>query len=234
MPLHDWAVRTEWEGVYLYWMGEIAQWLKSRLPPGYRAVIGASPYAHLGVAIGKPDVSVTNGSSSKLGASAPPSPAEDALEPDFETVVTTLEEDRTLLVKKSNVLVAAVEIISPANKDRPERRDRYTARYLGYLREGVHLLLVDVHARPAQFSFAARIAVELPIDRQPPPAPQAVSYRVGAVAPFGGRFLGVWQRALAIGSPLPSIPLAISADDKISIDLEATYIEAARKAYVEG
>jgi hypothetical protein len=45
--------------------------------------------------------------------------------------------------------------------------------------------------------------------------------------------MAVWQRALTIGSPLPSIPLAISLDNSIPVDLETTYMEAARKAYVE-
>ena len=235
MPLHDWSERTEWEGVHIYWMGEIAQWLKPRLPKGYRAIIGSSPFAHLGVSLGKPDVSVTkNGPSKPLDSSQPAQSATNPLQPDYETVVATLEEDRTLLIEKDNRLVSAVEIISPANKDRPERRDQYLTRYLGYLRAGVHLLMIDVHARPFQFSFAERIAKELQIvDRPAPPTPQAVSYQVGAGAPFGGRFLAVWQRALAIGSPLPSIPLAISLENVVPVNLESTYMEAARKAYVE-
>lgn len=235
MPLHDWAERTEWEGVHIYWMAEIAQWLKSRLPAGYRAVIGTSPFAHVGVSLGKPDVSVTkNGLGTLPDKQSNETDRSDELAPDYETVVATLEEDHTLLIEKNNRLVSAVEIISPTNKDRPPRRDQYAARYLGYLRAGVHLLLIDVHARPAEFSFGSRIANELGIVDQPvPPAPQAISYQVGAGAPFGGRFLSVWQRELAVGSPLPSIPLAISVDQILQVELEATYMDAARKAYVE-
>jgi len=231
MPLHDWYERTEWESVHYYWMGEIAQWLKPRLPGGYRAIVASSPFAQLGVSIGKPDVSVTNGS--VIGKSVPlknSAVASDAIQPDFETVVATLEEDRSVLVEKNNFLIAAVEIISPANKDRPDRRDLYAARYLGYLRAGVHLLLVDVHAHPLQFSFGQRIAAELQIDTPAPPAPQAESYRVGSGAPFGGKFLAVWQRALAMGSAMQAIPLAVSGDSEIAIDLETTYMDAARKA----
>lgn len=235
MPLHDWAERTEWEGVRIYWMGEIAQWLKPRLPKGYRAIIGSSPFAHIGVSLGKPDVSVTkNGPASPPPSNSPSRTSSDSLQPDYETVVATLEEDRTVLIEKDNRLVSAIEIISPANKDRPDRRSQYGARYLGYLRAGVHLLLIDVHARPFQFSFAQLIAAELQIvDRPAPPTPQAASYQVGAGAPFGGRFLAVWQRTLAIASALPSIPIAISVEDIVSVDLESTYMEAARKAYVE-
>ena len=230
MPLHDWAERTEWEGVHIYWMGEIAQWLKSRLPPGYRAIIGSSPFTRLGVSLGKPDVSLTNGTKA-LPAMAP-TVSPDSSEPDFETVVATLVEDHTLLVELNQRLVAAVEIISPGNKDRPERRDQNAARYLGYIRERVHLLLIDVHARPLQFSFAQRIDDELHIEQAVPSTPQATSYRVGPGAPLGGRFLSVWSRPFTIGASIPAIPIAISASDQITIDLESTYTEAARKAYV--
>jgi hypothetical protein len=229
MPLHDWTERDEWEGMHTYWMTEIAQWLKHRLPPGYRAIIGTSPFAQLSIAPGKPDVSVANGTTPRPHSDA----ARHSVQPDFEAVVATLEEDHTVLVAKNNRLIAAVEIISPANKDRPERRDRYAARYLGYLRSGIHLMIVDVHARPRQFSFAQRIGNELDIERPAPVSPCVASYQVGPGAPTGGRFLSVWQRELAAAAPLPSLPLCISQEDEVSIDLEATYMDAARKAYVE-
>ncbi len=234
MPLHDWSERAEWEGVHIYWMGDIAQWLKPRLPKGYRPVIATSPFAHVGVSLGKPDVSVLNTSPAAPQEALEESTAiGDDMQPDFETIATTLEEDHTLLIQKENRLVAAIEIVSPANKDRPERRDQYSSRYLGYIRAGVHLLLIDVHSRPFQFSFPQRIATELKLDRPALPTPHAVSYQVGSAAPFGGRFLAVWQRALQIGAPIPSITLAITDRDRVVIDLESTYMEAARKADVD-
>lgn len=217
MPLHDWTERSEWEGMHIYWMTEIAQWLKARLPAGYRAVIGSSPYG-----------------SASLSPEPSASISSDALQPDYETVVATLKEEPMLLIERNHSLVAAVEIISPGNKDRPARREQYLARYLGYLHAGVHLLLIDVHRRPLEFSFAERIRMELQIEIAPPPTPQAVSYQVRSSAPFGGRFLAAWQRACVIGELLPSIPLPISAEQLIPVDLEATYMEAAKKAYVEG
>ena len=59
--------------------------------------------------------------------------------------------------REARSLIAAIELISPRNKDRPSSRETYLTRYLGYLLESVHLLLVDVHRRPIGFSFADRI-----------------------------------------------------------------------------
>src|SRR5204863_6263566 len=41
-------------------------------------------------------------------------------------------------------LVAAVEIISPANKDRPESRAQFVAKCEALLRQGVSVVLVDL------------------------------------------------------------------------------------------
>ena len=129
--------------------------------------------------------------------------------------------------------MSAVELVSPRNKDRPSAREAYLARYLGYLLESVHLLLVDVHRRPIGFSFADRIAAELSIARDSLPAPSAVSYRVGEPAATGGRYLAIWTRALSPGASLPTLPLPLGVGSSVTVDLEQTYSAAAMDAYVE-
>ena len=229
MPLHDWNGRTGWEGMHVFWMTEIARGLRAVLPPGYRAVIGSSPLVAIGIAPVKPDVAVTNGS-----AHAPaPAPAAPTPEPDVEVAVATLEEDSSVQVERDGRLIAAVELISPRNKDRPAAREQYAGRYLNYLRGGVHLLLVDVHRRPLGFSFAEALAERLGSLPTAATGPAAVSYRVGAPAAAGGRMLGVWQQPLAVGAPLPAMPLALGADRAVTVELEPAYARAAADSYVE-
>jgi hypothetical protein len=99
--------------------------------------------------------------------------------------------------------------------------------------EGVNLLIVDVHSRPANFSFADQIAHEFDIFNQPSlPPPMAVSYRVGEPAATGGRLLGIWRRPLKPNDPLPSIPLPLDVSLSIWVDLENTYVRAAADAYL--
>jgi hypothetical protein len=238
MPLHDWAALPGWEGVHHLWIAELLYWIKPRLPEGYRAYIGTTPtFAIGGPAEERPDVGVrdhhppTNGP--QAPSSQPPTAPDD--EPDLvEVAVATLQGDRALLVERRGMLVAAVDLVSPRNKDRPSARATYTAAYAGYLLRGVHLLLADVHPRPPQFSFADQIVAELSIPDQPAcPAPCAVAYRVGEEAPKGGRFLAIWRRPLAVGSTLPPLRLPLSVHESVPVDLEATYSRAAAAAYLE-
>jgi len=230
MPLHDWTDRDGWEGLHLFWMTEIARALRATLPPGYRAVIGSSPLVAIGPAPAKPDVAVaTNGHAPNGHTTAPAS----APEPDVEVAVATLDDETTVQVERNGRLVAVVELVSPRNKDRPSAREQYGSRYLGYLRGGVHTLIVDVHRRPLNFSFPQLVATELGEPLPNPVAPCAVSYRVGAPAATGGRMLAAWRHDLTAGEPLPSVPLALTLDDAVMIDLEGTYSRAAIDSYLD-
>jgi hypothetical protein len=91
---------------------------------------------------------------------------------------------------------------------------------------------VDVHARPAGFSFADRIAQELQIQQPSSPPPLAVSYWVGEPAATGGRILAIWRRPLTPDSPLPSATLPLTVDAAVRVDLEQTYQRAVVDAYL--
>lgn len=234
MPLHDWTERGGWEGVHHIWITELLRWVKPRLPEGYRAYIGSVPTVAVDAPAEKPDVSVRRW---EERADEPPSAASpdgvSSLEqPDVEIAVESIEASTALYIEKHGSLVSAVELVSPRNKDRPESRATYLARYLGYLLEGVHLLQVDVHRRPRAFSFADRIADQLRINQPPCPTPFAVGYRVGEPAATGGRLLAIWRRPLAVGGTLPAMVLPLTVHVAVPIDLEQTYTRAAAGAYL--
>ncbi len=238
MPLHEWTDRPGWEGMRHLWITELLRWVKPRLPAGYRAYFGSAPLLAIGAPAGTPDVHVhqwqeTSDAERERHAAESSSALEEELEPEVELAVATLDPGTALLVEQRGRLVAAVELVSPRNKDRPAAREAYLARYLGYLLESVHLLLVDVHRRPVGFSFPDRIAAELSIARESLPAPSAVSYRVGEPAATGGRYLAIWPRALSPGASLPTLPLPLAVGSSIAVDLERTYSSAAVDAYVE-
>lgn len=232
MPLHDWSTLSGWEGVHQVWGVELLYAIKPLLPPAYRAYIGTTPtFAIGGPDTGRPDLGVRDwpqrDSTAIVAANADP-------EPDEEIAVAALAAaDTALLVERSGRLVAAVELVSPRNKDRDSAQAAYTAAYAGYLLRGVHLLLVDVHRRPAAFSFADQIARALGMTASPLAAPQAIGFRVGGPTPDRGRFLAVWRRSLAVGASLPAMRLPLSAEESILVDLEATYHRATEAAYLE-
>jgi hypothetical protein len=236
MPLHDWTDRPGWEGVHHLWITELLRWVKPRLPEPYRAFIGSAPLLAIGGPPERPDLGVRRWSEDS-GSGAEPSATsgrrhEIQMEPDEELAVATFDPVTSLFVERHGRLVSVAEVISPRNKDRPVSRNAYLARYLSYLMDGVHLMLIDVHRRPLSFSFADGIAGELQIVQPPLPAPSGASYRVGAPASTGGRMLAIWRRPFAIGQALPVMPLPLMDDLSIPVELEPTYQAAAADAYL--
>jgi hypothetical protein len=232
MPLHDWTARPGWEGMHLLWISELLRWVKPRLPDGYRAYLGTTPTMAIGSPSTRADLSVRQWSADAAVSAGGPNLSLANEEPDVEVAVATIDPGAALLVERVGRLVAAVELISPRNKDRPVARAAYVSRYVGYVLECVHLLLIDVHPRPIGFSFADQIAEELHFEQTPCPAPLAVSYRVGEPAATGGRILSIWRRPLSSGVVLPTLPLPLSLELKVSVDLEQTYTNAASDAYL--
>jgi hypothetical protein len=127
-------------------------------------------------------------------------------------------------------LVAAIELVSPANKDRPETRAAFTTKVASYLHEGVSVLVVDVvterqanlHNELVQFLGGAETLLI------PPEAGlYAVTYR--PVRRGESAEIDVWHSAFAVGDPLPTMPLRLIADYFVPVELEATYTEACRR-----
>jgi hypothetical protein len=230
MPLHDWSDANGWEGMQLLWIAELLRYLKARLPAGYRAYLGSGPGVAIGAPSLRPDVGVREHAESSVES---PAVSRAVSEPDIEVAVAALDPVPALFVERDGRLVGAVELVFPRNKDRAVARTTYARRYAGYLIEGVHLLLVDVHRRPIGFSFANTISADLQMEREAPlPPPLAASYRVGEPAASGGRLLAIWKRPLRVGEALPNLPLPLNTELAIDLDLEATYMRAAADAYM--
>jgi len=234
MPLHDWSDRTGWEGMHYLWITELLRWVKPRLPIGYRAYISSAPLLAVGAPLDRPDVGVRSWSPTEATRLPGPPVSEtntDADEPDEEIAVATLDPETAVYVERQGRLIAAVELISPRNNDRPIARSAYLARYLGYLLDGAHLVLIDVHRRPVGFSFADQIATELHLEQPSVPPPMAVSYRVGEPAATGGRLLAIWRRPMTVDDTLLPIPLPLTSQQEVILDLDQTYARAAEDAY---
>jgi hypothetical protein len=235
MPLHDWTNDAGWDGFHILWITHLFHAIKPRLPDEFRAYLGSVPALTVAAVTERPDVAVRHWLSEPAPEAAAPatSNADAGLEePDVETGTITLDPQQALYVTYRGRLVAALELISPRNKDRPSARAYYLSRYLGYLKEGAHLLLVDVHRRPLNFSFADALAQELQIEQPPTPAPLTVSYRVGEPAATGGRLLAIWRRPLQVDAPLPTMQLPLTVLASIQVNLEETYMQAAADVYL--
>jgi hypothetical protein len=228
MPLHDWTDDSLWENFHNYWIVKIAETIQPQLPEGYQVYIGS--YSRVGLASAvKPDVGVGG----PVRMSPPAVGPAAAFEPDEVVAVATVEPETAVYVQYRGMMVAAVEIVSPRNKDRLSDQAASTARYAAYVRGGIHLMLIDLLPRPVGFSLADGVVDELGIPNQPSVrTPFVVVYRVGRPTDTGGSFVGVWRRPLSVGNPLPALPLPLSERTGVTVDLETTYQQAARFAYL--
>lgn len=124
-------------------------------------------------------------------------------------------------------LVAAVELVSPSNKDRPENRRTFVNKCEALLKQEVCVTIVDVvTSRTA--NLYGELLDELAAERT------AVAGSVIYAVTCRGRRLGprwrleAWEHELTVGSALPTLPLWLSEDFMVPLDLEATYEETCR------
>lgn len=241
MPLRDHfrppvSKRSSWEGFHGGWPMRIVEDLAPRLPDGFVA----EPRVHLGnyyeidvcTFEHNEDGDRVSGSAreSNVGvATAPqalpiPTLTLDTVFPEqysYEVLIFDLERDRRL--------VAAVEIVSPANKDRPESRQLFVAKCFNLLRQDVCVSIVDL-VTIRQFNLYTELLALLghrePAFGTPEPPTYAVTCRKRTV----GRQtkLDTWSHPLAIGQPLPSLPVWLSETQSVALDLEASYEETCR------
>src|SRR5215213_2061663 len=120
---------VSWEEFHGQWPANIVKQLRQLLPAGYVA----GPRVHLGALV-EVDVSTYGkdapsgghtdegggGVATAVWAPAAPSVAVEAPLPDYDEY-----EVRVYDARKGRRLVAAIEIVSPGNKDRPESRNAF-------------------------------------------------------------------------------------------------------------
>jgi hypothetical protein len=119
------------------------------------------------------------------------------------------------------LLAGAVELVSPANKDRPAHREAFVSRCAAYLQAGIGLVLVDVVTeRPADLhrELLLRLGME---DPGPGPTLSGSAYR--CVERAASTRLDVWQEPLTLGQALPTLPLWLRGGLCLPVELEATY-----------
>jgi hypothetical protein len=190
--------------------------LNQRLPSGYFA----EPNAQFGIEI---DVATFSETSviAPVGSVEP-----DAWIPEAPTatlpfqLTTDVVEVQIFSTQAGPTLVGAIELVSPANKDRPSQRDAFTSKCQTYLQQGIGLIIVDiVTTLSANLHDQLMERLELWTTRLSPGL-YAVAYRVAETNQ--SIHLDLWQR-LAVGSGLPMLPLFLKGRICLPIDLDQTY-----------
>jgi hypothetical protein len=240
MPLRDHfhpplATRRSWDRLHAQWPATIVVALNRFLPKRYVA----GPGVHLGSAIeidvatyetNDPESRASGGSPNGGGVAtavwAPPQPTlAIATDPPGQETYEVLVYN----TDSGERLVAAVEIVSPANNDRPNNRRAFIAKCASLLHEGVCVAIVDlVTTRTSNLyrelmEFLGQQECAFPNDA---PSLYAVALRWTDKADQWT--LETWVNPLAVGSPLPTLPLWLAEDFAVPLELESSYEETCR------
>jgi hypothetical protein len=136
-------------------------------------------------------------------------------------------EVRIYDVRRASRLVAAVELVSPSNKDRPQSRKAFVDKCHALLQQEVCIAIVDTIT-----SLSANLYGELAarLGAKPPKIADSSIYAVSCRTRSGGKGVRVetWEHELRIGSPLPTLPLWLTEELAVDLELEATYEDTCR------
>lgn len=225
--------RGSWEGFHGMWPALMVMDLCKSLPEQYTA----EPRVHLGknfeVDICTFDVSETRAFESNVPdsgvATAVWYPPEPTLT--LELDPTEIYEYEVLIFdqQRGRELVAAIEIVSPANKDRPETRQAFVTKCAALLQKKICVSIVDL-VTVKHFNLYCELLDVFgqtdPAFAPGPPSTYAVTGRSHALA-TRSRFES-WAYPMVVGQTLPVLPIWLDNDHAISLELEVSYQQTCR------
>jgi hypothetical protein len=222
--------RVKWQSFHSLWAGMIAVQLnQSVLSKRYLAVpqtqFGTS--LQVDVATFEEEALSPNGPTEEGGVVtavwAPPKATcvlkRNLADLDVLEVQVHRESDRTL--------VGAIELVSPANKDRPEERTAFVSKVAGYLQEKVGVVVVDVVTERLS-SLHAELMRLLNADEEEAFVLDSDLYATAYRATGKGKRSRVemWLSPLTLLQPLPVMPLWLASEQAVPVDLETSYAAA--------
>jgi hypothetical protein len=135
-----------------------------------------------------------------------------------------------LATEGGRTLVAAIELVSPGNKDRENRRRLFAAKAATYLSRGIGLMIVDVvTSRLGNLHNEMIDLVGLDASYKMPSEQSLYSAAYRPLHVSGSERIEAWPVKLAVGQALPTMPLSLEADFCLAVDLEAAYVEACHR-----
>ena len=230
MPVHDWT-RVEagiFHDFHTVWTGALRNALnEGLLPEGYYALAEQ----HAGRAIA--DVLTLHASpESREPAWSPPDTGGIAVAEAPPRVLrkqtvepSALGRRRSLAIRhvSGHRLIALIESVSPANKDRGQHVEELVDNAVAALERGVHVLLIDLFPPGLHDPSGIHGCVLQGLDQH------GESYLLPAGAPLtlasyvAGSVVEIYLEHLPIGSALAEMPLFLRSDRYINVPLEATY-----------
>jgi hypothetical protein len=233
MPLRDHfhgetEVELPWPMMAQFWATTLVGWLNRTLPKNkYHAVseMRMGPQVEADVAEYSRDElpdphAGPNGSVATLTAAPPAVLTLAAAFPD--EIEVEIRERRA-----GRPLLGIIELVSPGNKDREAACDSFVAKCVAYLRRGIGVVIIDVVTeRHANLHNELLKAISGKNPQLMPDTPTYVSGYRPVHRPTGANEIEVWPYAVAVGQPVPAVPLGLRGGPVVLLDLEGTYTAA--------
>lgn len=216
-PLKD---SRPWTGFHSLWASKLAVAVSRRLPDGWFA----APTVHWAIEVDVATFETADRQQASSQAVQPVTVPEPTKTIDF-SFATDVVEVQVFRDAGELTLVGAIELISPANKDRPEHREAFVSKCDALLRDEVGLVLIDIVT-----TRHANLHADL-MQRFGEPANEDSDLYQVTYRPFpseSGPALSIWYRILEVDGPIPSMLLFLKDGPVVELPLAATYQETCR------
>ena len=230
-PLHP---QRHWEAFHSRWASAIADSLNADLlPPDYFAEPETHSSGRVEIDVATFESSGEEGAGGRLATATLPSSGVWSAPPAALTMPCVFPGTFRVRVFRNEggaVLVGAIELASPGNKDRVEERRAFATKCANYLYEGVSLVVLDVvtnrHGN-LHNEIVDLIQCESTFHFGNEESLYAIGYR--PVRRDSTDFVDMWPMELFVGQSLPTLPLYLRGDVCVPIELEATYNDASHR-----
>ena len=227
MPVHNWT-RVEagiFHAFHLAWLGHLQNALNAGLlPPDYYAlaeqIAGGIGPDILTLQTPKPpegeDIGEVQGA---VAVAVAPPKVRHTVRPNIDEYVF---KRRTVVIRhvSNHRLIALIEVLSSGNKSNRNALRTFLDKAESALAHGIHLLLVDLYPPGPRDPRGIHGALWERLFGEPVPSPEKpltlAAYAAGPVPT-------AYVEPVAVGDPLPDMPLFLTAEQYINVPLETTY-----------
>ncbi len=230
MPVHDWT-RVDagiFHAFHVAWLSEIQKALNAGvLPEGFYALAEQ----HAGRAIA--DVLTLHGSPGsqnplpslpvKGGSTVIEAPPRVSRRQTIEPAALVRRRSLAIRHISGHRLIALIEIVSSANKDRASHVGEFATKAVEALDAGIHLMVIDLFPPgpndPHGIHGIIRQRLEQSDESYDLPADEPLTL----VSYAAGPQVEIYLNHVAAGAVLPPMPLFLSPDRYVNVPLESTY-----------
>jgi hypothetical protein len=225
MPVHDWT--RVYAGLFHHfhqrWISALGDRLNmGDLPPGYyalseQAASGPVPDV-ITLKLRNPTIQNPDSPGGIALATAPPR-TRYVLKAEADPYLSKV--NRITIRDPEGKVVSVIEIVSPGNKGSRWALQTFVEKAVDFLRQGIHLLVIDLFPPTARDPQGIHKAIWDKIQDEPFALPQ--DKRLTLAAYSAGLEKLAFVEPIAVGDVLPDMPLFLEPDRYVPVRLEGTY-----------